>query len=153
MSPTSPTPNPEDMLAALDTTSAAEREQMARKHVLCVNGSSVFLDLVRELLEDVQYNVTTTNFVPLTFDLIGALRPDLVIIDVVVGIHAGWELLDHLAHESATRRIPVIVTSTNQTLLDRAEAIAVPNGSKAYLAMPFDIDAMLAMVNELIGDA
>ena len=126
---------------------------MARKHVFCVNGSSAFLDVVRELLEDESYNVTTTNFVQLTYDQIAALKPDLLIVDVVVGVQAGWDLLEHLRNEAATRGIPLIVTSTSQLLLDRAEILAQPNGQKLYLVMPFDIATMLTMVNDLIGSA
>lgn len=142
-----------DDTLALDQTSERERIQMARKHVFCVNGSSAFLDIVRELLEDESYNVTTTNFVPLTYDQVAVLKPDLLIVDVVVGIHAGWDLLEQLRDEVITKGIPVIVTSTSQLLLDRAEELAQPNGHRLYLVMPFDIDAMLKMVTSLIGPA
>ncbi len=134
-------------------TSERERSQMARKHVFCINGSSAFLDVVRELLEDESYNVTTTNFVPLTYDQIALLKPDLLIVDVVVGIQAGWDLLEHLPNEAATQGIPLIVTSTSQLLLDRARVLAQSNGPKLYLVMPFDIATLLKMVNTLIGPA
>jgi hypothetical protein len=42
----------------------ATPEQMRRQHIFVVNGSAEFLDVVRELLQDEHYNVTTTNFVP-----------------------------------------------------------------------------------------
>jgi CheY-like chemotaxis protein len=47
---------------------AAERHQRERQHIFVVSGASEFLDIVRELLESEEYNVTTTNFVPKTFD-------------------------------------------------------------------------------------
>ena len=53
----------------------AETTQMARQHIFAVNGSPDFLDLLRELLQDERYNVTTTNFVPATFAQIDALQP------------------------------------------------------------------------------
>jgi CheY-like chemotaxis protein len=133
--------------------SDAERAQMARKHIFCINGSSAFLDVVRALFEEEHYNITTTNFVPLTFDQILALKPDLLIVDVVYGVQAGWALLDRLTHDAATHPIPVIVTSTNHSLLERAEALAMPNGAKLYLDMPFDIEHLLAMARQLIGMA
>jgi CheY-like chemotaxis protein len=110
----------------------AEREQMARKHIFVVNGSAEFLDIVRDLLQDEQYNVTTTNFMPRTFEQIHALRPELLIIDLVVGQQAGWDLLERLRNEAITRGIPVIVTSTDKRLLDRAVRIrpaTAPNSS------------------------
>jgi CheY-like chemotaxis protein len=132
---------------------ATERSQMERKHIFCINGSSAFLDVVRALFEEEHYNITTTNFVPLTFDQILALKPDLLIVDVVYGVQAGWALLDRLTHDAATHPIPVIVTSTNHSLLERAETLAVPNGARLYLDMPFDIETILTMVHELIGTA
>jgi CheY-like chemotaxis protein len=133
--------------------SGTERAQMGRKHIFCINGSSAFLDVVRALFEEEHYNITTTNFVPLTFDQILVLQPDLLIVDVVYGVQAGWELLDRLTHDAATHPIPVIVTSTNHSLLERAEALAVPNGAKLYLDMPFDIEHLLALARQLIGTA
>jgi CheY-like chemotaxis protein len=52
--------------------------QMRRQHIFVVNGSAAFLDVVRELLQDEQYNVTTTNFVPLTFKQIETAQPSLL---------------------------------------------------------------------------
>lgn len=132
---------------------AREHQQMTRKHVLCVNGAPSFLDFVRELLQDERYNVTTTNYVPRTFDLIESIQPDLVILDIVVGIGAGWELLEQLADGISTRGIPQIVTSTSQDLLERAEELANPNTAQRYLIKPFDITSLLVMVQELIGAA
>lgn len=67
----------------------ATPEQMKRKHVYVVNGSPEFLDIVRQLLQAENYNVTTTNFVPLSFHAIEATQPELLIVDLVVGEAAG----------------------------------------------------------------
>jgi hypothetical protein len=42
----------------------AERRRMARKHIFVVIGAPAFLNLVRALLQDADFNVTTTNYVP-----------------------------------------------------------------------------------------
>jgi len=138
-----------------DRTTMRERErrQMGRRHVCCINGSSTSFDVVREVLEDAHDNVTTTNFVPLTFEQLAVLHPDLLIVDVVVGIQAGWDLLERLRDNARTRGIPVIVTSTSQTLLDHAQALAQPHGEQRYLVMPFAIETLQEMVMDLIGPA
>ncbi len=133
--------------------SEPERQQMRRKHVFSVNGSSAFLDVVRTLLEDERYNITTTNFVPRTFEQIASLQPDLLIIDIVVGIQSGWELLEALARDAETAAIPVIVCSTDDRSLDEAERMAAMGSERRYLLKPFDIEQLLALVHELIGEA
>ena len=126
---------------------------MGRQHVFVVNGSAEFLDVVRELLQDERYNVTTTNFVPRTFDQIETAKPSLLIIDLCHGEQAGWILLTELRKEAATRRIPVVLVSTSQRLLDRAEAEHGRWGGDRFLLKPFDVETLLRMVSELIGPA
>ena len=126
---------------------------MDRQHVFVVNGSPDFLDVVRELLQEERYNVTTTNFVPRTFEQIEALDPALLIIDLAVGIKAGWGLLERLGQSAATRDIPVIVVSTNPTYLDTVRADPTRYGGQRFLRKPFDVNDLLNMVAELIGPA
>jgi CheY-like chemotaxis protein len=134
-----------------DAMDASEHRQMARKHVFCVNGAPAFLDILRELFQDEHYNVTTTNFVPNTQDMIEALRPDLVLVDLEVGLRAGWELLEALTASAATAGMPVVITSTDARLLDTAEADPTRYGGQAHLVKPLDIEELLRIVQGLIG--
>ncbi len=131
----------------------ATPEQMRRQHVFVVNGSVEFLDLVRELLQDEHYNVTTTNFVPRTLHQIETARPSVLIVDLCYGEQAGWDLLTELRQEAATRQIPVILVSTSKQYLDRAEEEQAMWGGDRYLLKPFDLDELLRMIRELIGPA
>jgi CheY-like chemotaxis protein len=130
-----------------------ESRQMERKHIFAVNSSPEFLDLLRELLQGEQSNVTTTNYVPKTYDQIAALQPDLLLIDLVVGVQAGWDLLERLQHGALTQGIPVVVTSTDSGLLERAESQREHFGGDRYIVKPLDLDALLETIAELIGTA
>jgi two-component system, OmpR family, response regulator VicR len=131
----------------------ATPEQMRRQHIFVVNGSADFLDVVRALLQDEHYNVTTTNFVPLTFKQIEIARPSLLIVDLIHGERAGWDLLAELRHEAATRDIPVILVSTSNQLLEKAETERVIWGGDRYFLKPFSLDALLQAIQELVGPA
>jgi CheY-like chemotaxis protein len=126
---------------------------MQRQHIFVVNGSADFLDVVRELLQDEQYNVTTTNFVPQTFKQVESARPSLLIIDLIHGERAGWDLLAELRHEAATREIPVILVSTSEQLLEKAETEQVIWGGDRYFLKPFSLDALLQAIQDLVGPA
>ena len=130
-----------------------EQRRMERKHIFAVNGSSAFLNILRELLEEELYNITTTNFVPRTYDQIETLQPDLIIIDLVVGVQAGWELLERLQAEAVTRAIPVLITSTDPRLLERARVDAARYGVHPSLAKPLDLDELMGAIHDLIGEA
>jgi DNA-binding response OmpR family regulator len=131
----------------------ATPEQRGRKHVYVVNGSPEFLDIVRQLLQDENYNVTTTNFVRRSFESIEASRPDLLIIDLVIGETVGRDLLVQLREAASTRDIPVLLVSTRPDLLadvqDRHEEFC----GDRYLLKPFDLDDLLDNIYQLIGKA
>jgi DNA-binding response OmpR family regulator len=129
------------------------RSQEEREHVFAINGSPDFLNIVRELFQEEDYNVTTTNFVPNSFEQIAAVQPDALIIDVAVGQKAGWDLLEQVNVGAETTGIPVLVLSTSPQLLQRAQDQADRYGTHRYLDKPFDLEALLTHIREMIGEA
>ena len=127
--------------------------QEQRKHVFAINGSPEFLNVVRDLFQEEGYNVTTTNYVPTSFEQIETARPDALIVDIVVGQSAGWDLLEQLHESAATGGIPVLVVSTDPRLLARARDQAAQYGTHRYLEKPFDVVALLTTIQEMIGAA
>ncbi len=130
---------------------AGEALQMEYQHVLMVNRDPVLLDLARALLQEERYNVTTTNAVPLTFALIAAARPALLIIDLNLTEQSGWDLLIRLHQEALTAAIPVVVTARDARLLAHAHRYPDLFGAQSYLAIPFSVDALLGHVRARIG--
>jgi CheY-like chemotaxis protein len=132
---------------------SGHRYRMTRQHIVVVNGASDFLNIARDLLEMASYNVTTTNYVPETFDEIVAVEPSLIIIDLAVGTRDGWDLLERLNGDAATRDIPVIVVSTDPALLEKARENTEPLGGRQFLASPFEMDDLYGALQDLIGTA
>ena len=130
-----------------------DRSQERRKHIFAIDGSPDFLNVIRELFQDEGYNVTTTNFVPNSFEQINALAPDALIVDIVVGQRVGWELLEALNAAAATTGIPVLIVSTDPRLLKRVQEQAARYGKNRYLIKPFGLDDILAQIREMIGEA
>jgi DNA-binding response OmpR family regulator len=126
-----------------------QRGVMKTPHIFVVNGSETILDLLRELLRDERYRVTTTNFAPPIFDEIAVLAPDLLVIDLAVGQHAGWTMLERLQADALTRGIPVIVTSTQQHSLDRVADEPSRYGGQYLQILPFDLDELLTAIDRL----
>lgn len=124
-----------------------------RPPIFVVNSSPDVLDLMREVLHGEGYPVTTATNPAEALGQIAALQPALLIIDLPVGEPVAGELLDRLQADPGTRRMPVIVTSTNPDLLAQAQAVSGGSDRRRFLAKPFDLDALLADVEELIGPA
>jgi CheY-like chemotaxis protein len=131
-----------------------ERRHTPRKHIFAVNSSPDFLLIIRELLEDEGYAVTTSDFETNVFTRIVMRQPDALIIDLAVGEEAGWDLLQRLHAEPATTGIPVLVTSTSPTLLEEARGEAARYGTnRSFLTKPPDLDELVRTIREMVGEA
>ncbi len=128
-----------------------KQDQMRRKHIFVIDSDHTILELARVLLEEEEgFHVTTTNFMPETFDQIAALQPDLLIIDLTIGEQSGWDLLEQLEAKVITRKIPVIVVSTNQQLLNHAKVNRQRYGGNFFMAMPLDVFELLDAIHSLL---
>jgi CheY-like chemotaxis protein len=83
--------------------------------------------------------------------MIEAVRPDLVLVDLEVGLRAGWELLEALTASATTAGLPVVITSTDARWLETAIADPERVGGQAHLVKPLDIEELLTIVQGLIG--
>lgn len=68
-------------------------------------------------------------------------------------MQAGWNLLERLHADALTLGIPVIIFSTEKEYLEEAQAAHLRFGGQRFISKPFDIDDLLAAVDELIGKA
>jgi DNA-binding response OmpR family regulator len=128
-----------------------ERGQRAAPHIFVVNGEPEFLNLMREILQDEEYNVTTTNFVPSTFAQVAAAGPDALIVDLAVGQRAGWDLLEALRADAATAGIPVLLVSTTPGHLERARELAARYPAFGMLDKPFALADLLALLDAALA--
>jgi CheY-like chemotaxis protein len=80
-------------------------------------------------------------------DLMQEQHPDVVVLDLMMPILSGWDVLRERAHDAAMRKIPVIIVSANR---DPEIATAVNAGICAFLPKPFDITALSALVRSCI---
>lgn len=81
-------------------------------------------------------------------DLMRGQQPDVVVLDLMMPLVSGWEVLRERAGDSALRKIPVIVVSANR---DPELATAMQAGICAFLPKPFDIGALSALVRSCIA--
>jgi len=76
-------------------------------------------------------------------DLMRSDHPDVVVLDLMMPVLSGWDVLHERSGDEELRRIPVIIVSANR---DPAVAQAVSQGICAFLPKPFDIGALSALV-------
>ncbi len=118
---------------------------VARPHVLVMNDTHEFLELMEDLLGEEGYRVSTSTWV-LAMDRVKALSPDVIVLDVMFEHQdLGWKFLTLSRLDRSVCRIPLVLCTA---------AVQTVRGMEAHLATvgvgvvlkPFSIDELLRAI-------
>lgn len=126
---------------AIDKEIASVGESTQRKRILIIDDDIAFLELAERLLSKEGFNAVSTNAPKGALQLARSMRPDLVLLDVLMPDFDGWMVLDALKNDHATASIPVVILS----IVDEKKR-ALDAGAHAVVAKPIDRAALLRTV-------
>jgi two-component system alkaline phosphatase synthesis response regulator PhoP len=103
------------------------------------------------LLRGAGHEVTVASNGSDALDLTGKLRPDLVVLDVMLPLVDGFEVCRRIRANSATRdtRILMLTARGRQGEMDKGMAA----GANAYLTKPFATRELVEIVTNLLAGA
>jgi CheY-like chemotaxis protein len=114
---------------------------MSGKTVLLAEDDQDIRDVVQEVLEERGFDVIPARTGRQALDFLSLdvkSRPDFVILDLMMPIMTGWQVLEEMRQRPDLVKIPVIVlTAVSQDM---------PTGATAVLRKPFDIDDLLTIL-------
>ncbi len=123
-----------------------------RPRISVVNDNPEFLELMSAILdEDAGYEVSLYNGEETSIAEIADSKPDLIIVDLILGAASGWEIVTLSRAHDELSRVPIVICSADVAALrDREEELATV-GDVHVLPKPFGIDELTSMVEGLIG--
>ena len=81
--------------------------------------------------------------------MVGEVKPDLIVLDVMMPVMNGTEVLMRLKANDTTKSIPVLMLSSLSTEHEVVRGLEV--GADDYVTKPFSPRELLARVNKLLG--
>jgi twitching motility two-component system response regulator PilH len=109
---------------------------MPAKKILVVDDSPTDQQFLRELLSAKGYQVVTASGAEEGISKAKTLRPDLILMDVVMPGVNGFQATRELSQDAATRDIPIIICTTKQQETDRFWGLK--QGARDYVTKPVD---------------
>ena len=113
-----------------------------QRTILIVDDDPDILLFLELLLEDAGYTVITAATGAILDGLEEQTLPDLILLDMLLFREDGRVLTKQLKSKALTARIPVLLYSAHPG----AEREALAAGADGFLAKPFGIDEILAMI-------
>jgi two-component system response regulator CpxR len=110
-----------------------------RPSILVVDDDDSIREVLAEVLREEGYDVAcASNGEQALSEVREHGHPDLMLLDLMMPVMSGWELLEQLQASAELSRIPVVVVS----------AMNAP-GAWEHLAKPIELDRLLATVDRL----
>ena len=129
---------------ALPSTEQAPELPAGKPGVLVIEDDPAAQELLRLHLEGAGYGVVVTASGRQALAWLSEMRPDAVLLDILLPDLDGWEILQRLKSDAATRSIPVMVVSVVD---DRQLGLAL--GAIDYLVKPVSRELLLEAIGRL----
>ena len=112
--------------------------------VLVVDDEEPILELLKYNLEKNGYEVKTAQDGARAVDIAKKFIPDLVLLDIMMPVMDGYEMLKVLKEDQTLREIPVIAVTARAMKGDDARCIEA--GASDYISKPVDMDQLLSLL-------
>ena len=123
---------------------------MAHK-VVVVEDESQVVELLRLILRHAEIEVFTALDGKTGLELIRRIKPDLVMLDIMMPNMNGWELYDAMRSDAELKFIPVIVESVLPERFEHKVSFA-ESPIDFYFTKPFDTTRLRREVGRMLGN-
>jgi len=142
---------PDDAVTAEDFLKVVEGRFLvsrSRPRILVVDDEAKIRTFLKEALELRDFQVLTAASGPDALEQLQAQAVELILLDVMMPVMDGYEVYHLLRENPKTRDIPVIIITAKGERVDRA--LGMESATYNYLMKPFQLDELLAKVQELL---
>jgi twitching motility two-component system response regulator PilH len=120
---------------------------MPIKNILVVDDSPTDRQHLSDILTKHGYKVTTADSAEEALAKVKTLKPDLVLMDVVMPGQNGFQATRTLTKDEATKDIPVIICTTKSQETDKVWGMR--QGARHYITKPINQADLLAKISAL----
>ena len=120
-------------------------------NILVVDDQKDLLELLDMALSQEGYRVQTAASGTEALSMIAAQKPDLILLDIILGDISGIKMTTKLKHEAETSHIPIILLTAKDSETDIIVGLSV--GADDYITKPFSTKVLLARMDAVLRRA
>src|SRR3990172_4093727 len=118
---------------------------MAAPRILIVDDEPLNIDYLQQELEGPEFETLTAANGNEALERVQSDRPDLILLDIMMPLMDGFEVLRRLKADAASRSIPVIVISAATDMASVVRGIQL--GAEDFLPKPFEPTLLRARIS------
>jgi CheY-like chemotaxis protein len=119
---------------------------MKSQKIMLIDDDKDVLDAMSMVLEDNGYEVSSVYKTDLVYNKVLSLKPNLIILDLVLSGRDGKEICRNFKSNELTKSIPIVLSSAHPS----ADKAAQEAGADGFLPKPFDSEDLIKIVKKYI---
>ena len=120
-----------------------------KKKVVCVEDEPEIIDLIRLILGRKGFDLTGATGGLERLDAIRRVKPDLVLLDLMMPDMDGWEVYQQMKADPELKNIPVIVVTAKAQSIDKILGLHIAKVDD-YVTKPFGPQELLQSVERVL---
>ncbi|MBE9508978.1 MAG: response regulator [Chloroflexi bacterium] len=120
------------------------------KVVVCIEDEPEMIELVKLILGRKGFELVGAVGGREGLDTVRRLKPDLVLLDLMMPDMDGWEVYQQMKTDSDLKDIPVIVVTAKAQSIDKVLGLHIAKVDD-YVTKPFGPQELLESVNKVLG--
>ena len=124
---------------------------MSKNRVLVCDDDALLLDLVQYRLASRGYDVSVAHDGGEALKRLSEATPDAIVLDAMMPVIDGYEILRRMRETEATSKVPVIMLTARKQESDVLRALEL--GANDYMVKPFIPEELVARLGRLTADA
>jgi DNA-binding response OmpR family regulator len=137
------------LLPALRELLMPKAEGQARRTVVCVEDEVDVVDLIDYILARHDFKTVAALGGRTALDVIRRVKPDLVLLDLMMPDVTGWEVFRQLKADEETKDIPIIVVSVLGPRWSEKKGLD-PTAVEGYVVKPFVPHELVQQINRTL---
>lgn len=119
-----------------------------KKKIFIIEDEEDIITLLRFHLEKENYSVSSSTTGENIKNKIKQHNPDLILLDLMIPGHDGFEICKQLKQDSATEKIPIIMlTAKNE---ETNIIVGLELGAEDYITKPFSMPILIARIRKIL---
>lgn len=118
-----------------------------KKSILVIDDDDDILNLIKIILSNKGYVIHTALSGEDGIKMAIKNKPDLILLDIMMPVMDGWEILKMLHTDEITRKIPVAMLTCKTDVKNKL--IGLQEGAIDYITKPFSPEELVSRVNDV----
>jgi twitching motility two-component system response regulator PilH len=119
-------------------------------HILIIDDSPTDVRVFTTLLEKTGFKVTSASNAEDGIEMVKSIRPDLVIMDVIMPGMNGFQATRTLNRDPETSHVPILIITTKSMETDRVWGLR--QGARDFVTKPVSEKELLSRIRKLLAE-